>query len=482
MRTKKKVRIKWGRFIPFCLICLALIVGAALGIKALIKPPCEHVYEEGVCTLCGEACKHDFSEGYCKTCGSVDPNFVFPDEIIDFSMLCGGDTMAHITNLRSQYVKGSGTTAGEPQSGVFKTDGKFDFTDNFQYIKPYVQAADLAFVNLETTFAGGPYYNGNMSAFNAPDELGEALKDAGFDVVFTCNNHSIDQGISGVKRTVEVLRNQGFTVVGSRLSESENRSSVVEVKGVKVGVVAYTYETSEASGSGHSLNGKTLNAEGQSLLNTFRFTGSGASNAVCSNADKEAIKAQFDWCKANGAEVLVAYFHWDKNNEYVLKATALEKDLAQFAADCGADVVFGSHPHRVQTMEVLTAKDEQGRDKQVPVYYSLGNLISNQNRQSFADLGDPNGACTEEELLGYVEISYNRTQDTVTFNKISAIPLWVARYHSSAKTGKYWEYRIFPLVGDYRSNADLKATKWVDRADTALKNITEVIGAQYVYK
>ena len=82
--------------------------------------------------------------------------------------------------------------------------GAYDYKPMIRFAKPWIEQADYAVVNLETTFAGGPDYSG-FPAFNTPDALGDALKDAGFDLVSTANNHCLDRGYDGMLRTLDVL-------------------------------------------------------------------------------------------------------------------------------------------------------------------------------------------------------------------------------------------------------------------------------------
>lgn len=468
----KKVKVNWGKFIPFCIVIIALIAAAVIFVPKLFVKPCEHSYgEDGICTVCGEECAHKFEEGYCTVCGVVDPDFVFPDEIIDFSVLCGGDVMAHGSNLYSAY-NWDGSYFYESGYQCYTTDGSFDFHDNYQYVKPYVEAADLALINLESTFSGGEQVSGYWGSFNAPDSLADALKDTGFDVIFTCNNHSLDYGgVSGARRTAEVLKNKGLVPVGSRAETSDSRSVVVDANGVKVGVVAYTYETGNY-GDWRTLNGAAMAQDAPDYLNGFRV-GYGDGGEVCCDEDKAAIKSEIEWCRESGAEVVICYFHWDRNNEYVLQVTNLQRDLASFAAESGADIIFGSHPHRVQRMEML----EVG-GRQVPVYYSLGNFVSNQRYETMD--GDPadDPYASEQEIFAWLEISYNRTQGTVSFNEVSAIPLYVDKF-----TSDKLNYRVCPLVGDYHSAVSELAVSgngW--RADNALATLTKLLGEDRIYK
>ena len=83
-----------------------------------------------------------------------------------------------------------------------KTDS-YDYDASFQFVKPIIESHNIAIANLEVTHAGKPY--SGYPQFSAPDELSPALKNAGFDVLLTCNNHSCDGGAKGVIRTLDVL-------------------------------------------------------------------------------------------------------------------------------------------------------------------------------------------------------------------------------------------------------------------------------------
>ena len=485
--SKRKYKINIARLAVRGLILVCI---GAIAFHFIFQRPCEHEYvygTDGICTKCGEECEHQYEEGVCTICGKAcvheygeDRLCVIcgvrqPDEILSFSVIAGGDVMAHLANIQSAYNYDGSFQEGYAGYQTVYADGTFDFTDNYQYVKPYIEAADLALINVETTFStGGPIYSGYWGSFSAPDALASALKYAGFDVAFTCNNHSLDYGgIAGLQRTVQVLRDNGLTVVGSRKSTDENRSSVIDVNGVKVGLVAYTYETGTEYDY-RQLNGAYMEDGAWEYLNGFRW--SSYSYLAC-DEDKQAIGNEIKWCKDQGAEVVIAYFHWDTFNEYVLEVTGLQADLARFAAEQGADIVLGSHLHRVQRMEVLTVAGENGKERQVPVYYSMGNYISNQRYETMDWTPADDPYASEQEIMAYLEVKYNRTQDTVSFDKVSAIPIYVDKFW-----GANLEYRIYPLVGDYQSGSELGISGNAWRAEQALNTITGILGSQYIYR
>jgi poly-gamma-glutamate synthesis protein (capsule biosynthesis protein) len=124
---------------------------------------------------------------------------------VHLSIVCVGDVMVHKSQIASQYDSRTKT---------------YNYDDNFQYVKKYIEAADLALCNVETTFSGGE--PSGYPSFNAPDALATSLAKAGFDVGLTSNNHLHDKGLSGMERTLRVLREAGIATAGSRLPWERN--------------------------------------------------------------------------------------------------------------------------------------------------------------------------------------------------------------------------------------------------------------------
>jgi len=207
-----------------------------------------------------------------------------PPKVTELSLLCVGDIMVHSPQLDAAYDSES---------------GDYDFSENYQYVTSYVQGADLALCNVETTFGGKPYTG--YPAFSSPDSMAADIKEAGFDVAITANNHMTDRGYDGVIRTQEILKENGFSVIGSVMTPDEPRYIIEDVKGVKVGIVAYTYETGSGSGS-VSINGCFISDETADVINSFNF------NTL--DEDCQRIKGDIDAARAAGAQVIVAYYHW----------------------------------------------------------------------------------------------------------------------------------------------------------------------------
>lgn len=135
-----------------------------------------------------------------------------------------GDTMAHFDQV--QYAINYG-------------GGEYDFSNQFTYISDYVKDADLSITNYETTTNPNREYSG-YPAFNTPVEYLKNIKDAGFDVVTTANNHTLDTDEEGVFSTIDAIENAGLDYVGTHKDDGE-RILYKDVNGIKVAILSYTY-------------------------------------------------------------------------------------------------------------------------------------------------------------------------------------------------------------------------------------------------
>lgn len=356
-----------------------------------------------------------------------------PEEV-ELSILCVGDVMSHNPQTVAQYNS---------------SKGRYNYNNNFKYVKPYIEEADLAICNVETTFAGEPYTG--FPLFSAPDALASALKNAGFDVGITANNHMADKGLPGILRTRRVLQKKGLATVGSVREESEPRYLIVEAGGVKIGIVAYTYETGSGQG-GVSINGSYVSDEVASHINSFNF------NTL--DEDLPKIQKALQGAKDAGAEILIAYYHWGE--EYQQSANQNQKKLAQKTADMGADMIFASHPHVLQETEYLTP---QGSEKKVPVFYSMGNFLSNQRTETLGN------RYTEQGLMARVELTYSK-KDGITAIKMGGIPTWLDKYYSGGKQ----VFEIVPLSDGLEENEALEVSGHLSRAQQAWEDANGILG------
>lgn len=314
-------------------------------------------------------------------------------------------------------------------SPVFATakqsDGSYDFENIFRYTKDLIASMDYSIANLETTFGGPEHPHVANQSFSCPDELAANAVEVGYDMLITANNHSGDSMGDGLIRTLEVAREAGLATLGSQLP-GEKRYSIVEVGGIKIGMVGYTWAF-KGDGSSFSLNGLlAIKDEGQ--MNYFMKT----------NPDKLYKEAQeiMNQMKADGAEATMIQIHWGE--EYQTTENALQNKIAQKLCDIGFDVIVGGHPHVVQPMELLTSTEDP--EHKTVCIYSLGNAVSNQRT-----------GVSDKFPAGYTE---DGVFFTVTFEKYSdgrvylagtdVIPTWVNMHANQGVK----EYNILPLQKD----------------------------------
>ena len=245
-------------------------------------------------------------------------------------LVFAGDIMGHDSQIASALATG---------------DAGYDYRPCFQYLRPYLQEADLVIGNLEVTFAGEPYKG--YPAFSSPDELAAALKWAGFDILVNANNHALDRGRSGLERTLEVLDEQEIVQTGT-FRDPEARAAyyplVIELKGIRIALLNYTYGT-----------------------NGIRDR----PPAIVNRIDRDQISEDIRKARTAEPDFILVTIHW--GNEYELIESSQQLDLANFLFEEGVHAIIGSHPHVVQPI--------RGEGSGNLVAYSMGNLISNQRRR-----------------------------------------------------------------------------------------------------
>ncbi|RIX53732.1 CapA family protein [Paenibacillus nanensis] len=313
-----------------------------------------------------------------------------PEPVFEDAVWIGvGDVMSHSPQLPGAYDAELDT---------------YDFTPFFEEVKPILAQGDWVMANMETPVAGKDFGYSGYPTFNAPVELAEALKGAGFNLLSTANNHSLDKGEKGLLRTLEHLKELGFTTVGTAASQEEADTPVIsEQNGIRMGLLSYTYGT----------NGIPI-PEGKPYL--------------VSLIDEEKMKSDIRKLRDAGADVVTIALHF--GNEYQTTPTEEQKRLARALVAAGADIIAGSHPHVIQPYEVIETEDLNGQTKKALIIYSMGNFISNQRGDS-KDYG----------VIFKVGVRKNVTEGTTTLTDVEAIPTWVHRYQPD----RYYRYRVLPV-------------------------------------
>lgn len=236
-------------------------------------------------------------------------------------------------------------------------DGTYDFKPYLKLIKEKVINYDLAYYNQETILGGTSIGLSSYPSFNSPQELGDDLIDAGFNLVSLATNHTLDRGEQAVLLSREYWdRQDGIYAFGSYKSNDQKKeleSQVFEKNHIKYGILNYTYGT----------NGIPVPYGKDYLVNLWPDLVDNASYREQVKNDIANLRSQVD--------VLIVAMHW--GIEYTHTPTDLVKRTAQFLADNKVDIVIGTHPHVIEPVEWID---------NTLVFYSLGNFISAQNSES----------------------------------------------------------------------------------------------------
>ena len=247
-----------------------------------------------------------------------------------------GDIMAHDQQLDAAATRRNGAV-------------EWDFAPQFRRVRPLFWGDALIVGNLETTFAGPERGYAGYPLFNTPDSLADALVGLGVHVVTLANNHILDRGAGGARRTVEVLNRAGILWTGLGLDDvPKNDALLVEHGGLRWAFVNYSY------GSNRLLSSSDVHL-----------------NVISDSAISEGLAR----ARTLSPDIIAACFHWGE--EYHFVPSAHQRRAAEAALAGGAHLVIGTHPHVLQPMEVSVASSVHGTDARL-VAWSLGNFVSFQ--------------------------------------------------------------------------------------------------------
>jgi poly-gamma-glutamate synthesis protein (capsule biosynthesis protein) len=312
-------------------------------------------------------------------------NVGLEDSLLTAKLCFVGDLMCHSTQFNYAKVDAD----------------SFDFTGVFREVKSFLSEADLTIGNLETVIAGKENGYSGYPYFNAPDDFVYALKDAGFDLLITANNHALDQGWDGVKRTIDVINENKIHRTGTFTSQEDQDSiRIFQINSIKIAILAYSENT----------NGVSIPKGKNFIINLI---------------DEEKIKQDILLARNKNVDLVLVHLHYGP--EYNREPSDYQKEIVRKIIEAGADIIIGGHPHVIQPFEYFQTNNTKLDSGFVA--YSLGNFISNQ-RWRYSDAG----------IILNIQILKNLFTDSVYINDINYIPTWV--FKGNTENGK--EYIILP--------------------------------------
>lgn len=305
-------------------------------------------------------------------------NPFIPDEV---SLVMVGDNLLHTPLIRNAE----------------REDGTLNFDSLYEEMLPYFQEADLSVIVQETVLGGKELGYSGYPMFNSPQEVGDSLVRAGFDVVLHSTNHTLDKGAKGVENTLNFWKKYPqITVLGINESvEKQNSITYLEKNNIKFALLNYTDST----------NGIPKPYGKEYLVNTV---------------NEEKIKSDLAIAEQN-AEFTIVFMHW--GTEYSLKENEFQTNLAKLMCESGADLIMGSHPHVLEPVKWVEAEN----GNKALVYYSLGNYVSRQKEAN-------------NLLGGMATVKISRNKDDSIYIKESSIMPTVTHYNVNSRG-----FRVYPL-------------------------------------
>ncbi len=317
-----------------------------------------------------------------------------PFQEYDISLMALGDNLIHM---------------GIVYTGK-QSDGTYDYSFLFRGMEPFLEAADLKVINQETILGGNELGFSGFPAFNSPTEVGDAIADAGFQVVLHATNHAADMGLEGIQNCLSFWQQTYpdilVTGIHSESEETEDESArtkipLITIKDVTFAILNYTYgpnmETIPKSIRGH------LNILCSYNESNGRIDFTTLNPKVC-----EDIAAAKEL-----ADMVIVFPHW--GTEYQETPSSYQKKFALQMTEAGADLIIGTHPHVPQPVEWITAEN----GNRSLCYYSLGNYVSTQKK-----------ALSMLEEMAWVTFHVTEEDVSISTENTGVVPL-VCHYNSS---------------------------------------------------
>lgn len=279
--------------------------------------------------LCFTACVNSQKE---EIAPSPSPT-VRPSDKVSF--VAAGDNLIHA----SIYLQAAARSSG----------GGYDFDYAYENTEDYFDKFDVRFINQET-LVNSACPPSHYPQFSTPVELGDKVVEMGFNVVGTSNNHSYDKGAKGIKSSYEYWNSKDVVNVGFYTGDDNADIKYLTKNNIKMAFLAYTYGT----------NGLSIYDD--------------TSPYVIRCDDFETIDRQVLAAKEN-SDIVIVSCHWgyeDTNN-----VNDYQNYVAEHLNKIGVDVIIGTHPHVIQTVEWKTNRENGNKTL---ICYSLGNFISAQSK------------------------------------------------------------------------------------------------------
>ena len=326
-----------------------------------------------------------------------------PQDNDTISLLFAGDIMAHSVNYAIS-----------------------DYPKIWRDVKYFIEEADLAFANIESPIdeTKKPHTYPN---FNMPQAYIEAAIDAGFDVFSLCNNHTNDQGLTGIKETekssqrlIERSRERGEEIYFSGLKDGKNAAltyNLIEKKDFKILFLPVTEILNQPSYSDY--------------INYIENTES---------ARKAFLKKVSELRAANPCDLFVISIH-AYEVEYTRTIPESRDQYYMDLLNAGADIVWSNHAHIIKDRKYIFYHET---NSQKVIMFANGNTISGQRTEPQLTSTNPIG---ERDNTGdglMVKLTFRKQKNGNPPTLINSENYFVTTYINTA-----FEYVVKPLNQDF---------------------------------
>ena len=326
-------------------------------------------------------------------------------------------TTATVLAVGDNLVQPSLLASGQSETGAWNYDSVY------ANLKSDIQAADIAMVNQETPFTTDHSAVSGTAPYATPTEIGDALVNAGFNVVTSATALIDDNGSSMINETLNYWETShpDVTLVGIHKSQtSTNTAKIVEINGIKIAFLDYTFP---AYGSQSGISDNSADTTGSSASSGSAATSSSSKGSMIDTFNTADVAAAIKQAKAS-ADCVIFSANWGKTEEPM--PTEYEKEWANFLMEQGVDVVIGTNPNVLQPYGYLT--DDSGHN--MLIYYSLGNFVTGQE--------------TLKQLLGgmaafTIQKTVDGDQTSIQIQDATLTPLVM---HYSYDTLEYAPYKL----------------------------------------
>lgn len=401
-KRRVKRRLKVGRLILVIVLGIGLALGTYFGIRYLLKSNNDKPINK--------------------------PSEEEKEKVYTASVITAGDNLIH-SSLYQDANKNANYSG-------------YDFKPMYELIKPIVSNYDIKYYNQETILGGTELGLKSYPVFNSPYEVGDAMIDAGFNLVSLATNHTLDSGERAVLNSRNYWNSKSNVLAVGSYSSTEERNEVhvEEANGITYTMLNYTYGT----------NGIRVPSGKEYLVNVWPTDTDNINNPDVDTKYQEyknTVKEDIDRVR-DKVDVLIVAMHWGV--EYTHEPTRYEKDMAQFLSDNGVDVIIGTHPHVIQPVTYIN---------DTLVIYSLGNFISAHEVVNTAN---------RVGLMVSLDIEKDSTTSKISINNLESELLYT--YYTS----NYTDFKVIPfsmIDSNYLSNYKEVYTKYRDIVKSIDNNI-----------